>query len=337
MTDYGIDVSSFNTVTDWSAVKSAGNTWAWSKATQGSGYTNSLFASQMVSGRHAGLRMGAYHFPDPRISVATQVRYFVSVAKPCGAFADGAMLPMLDMENSAADGIVWSASGANTFIPAFRDALRAAAGVQPLCVYAPESWWSGGFLNPGLWADGNVVLCAAQYTGQPGQLGWSHPRLAVHQYTDSAPTPGATAPTDRSVILAPYSLPQLTIGGTVSPNILKEDDMAGFWFIGNQATGDVALLYPNGDFVGASGSNWAAVTQANNVPKLDVPQQAWDDMRTRHANDRQALAQAIADALKADGIGTGAGGTTNVTNAFPNHWTSKDNGDGTSTYTGTTV
>lgn len=216
MTDYGIDVASFNTITDWTRVRTAGNSWAWSKATQSGSYTNPLFAAQMDGGRRAGLVMGAYHFPDPRVSVATNVAHFVSVAKARGAFEDGALLPMLDMENSAAEGITWSAGGANGFIAAFRDALRAATGQHLLCVYASESWWASGFLTPGVWADGGVFLCAAQYTGQPGQLGWSHPRLAIHQYTDAAPTPGSQGLTDRSVIVGGYTLADLTVGGDMA-------------------------------------------------------------------------------------------------------------------------
>ena len=330
MSDYGIDVSSYNTITDWTAVKGAGNTWAWAKATQGSGYTNPLFASQMVSGRDAGLAMGAYHFPDPRVSVATQVMRFVAAAKPSGAFADGAMLPMLDLENDTADEIVWSAQGANTFIPAFRDALRAATGVAELCVYGPESWWQDGFLDPSQWVDDHVYLCAAQYTGEPGQLGWSHPRLAVHQYTDKAPTPGATKPTDRSVILAPYTLHQLRVGAV--PLAGEDDDMAGFWFIGNTATGEVALLYPNGDFVGVGGSNYSAVVAANQVPKLDVPPAVWADMETRHANDRQQLAAEIGAALAKQ-----PAAAVTVNGVFPNHWVATDKGAGVTEIDGSTV
>lgn len=211
MSDYGIDVSGYNTITSWAAVRGVGNSWAWAKATQAGGYTNPLFASQMTAGRAAGVVMGAYHFPDPRVSVAANVAHFVAVAHPQGAFDAGAFIPMLDLEGSAADGILWTAAAANSFIRAFRDALRAATGQQLLCVYAAESWWANGFLNPSAWADDGVFLCAAQYTGQPGQLGWSNPRLAVHQYTDAAPTPGATKPTDRSVITAPWSLADLTI------------------------------------------------------------------------------------------------------------------------------
>jgi len=285
MPDYGIDVSGYNTITNWSQVRAGGNTWTWTKATQGDYYTNPLFGGQFAGSSAAGLITGAYHFPDPNVSVATNVNHFVSVAAPLGAFGDGAMLPMLDLEDSPADGIAWNAGNVNGFVPAFRDALRAATGQPKLCVYAPQSWWAGGMMRPGDWADGDIYLCAARYEVAPGDVGWSHPRLAVHQYTNAAPTPGSARPTDRSVTVGAFDAAALTIG--------EDDDMAGFWLIGNTDTGDVALLYPNGDFVGIDGSNWVALTQANHIPKLDVPQAVWDDMRSRYHNNIQLLASAI--------------------------------------------
>lgn len=253
MVDYGIDVSGYNTITDWTKVRDAGNSWAWAKATQGSGYVNPLFASQMAGGQAAGLAMGAYHFPDPRVSVATNVNHFVSVARSAGAFEDGAFLPMLDMENSTTEGITWSAAGANGFISAFRDALRTATGQRLLCVYASESWWADGFLNPAAWADSGVFLCAAQYSGIPGQLSWSHPRLAVHQYTDTAPTPGATGMTDRSVTVGGWTLADLTTGGDMAldPNdpvvqqLLAGANSVQFGKAGIRSAGDLALAVYN--------------------------------------------------------------------------------------------
>ena len=79
----------------------------------------------------------------------------------------------------------------------------------------------------------------------------------------------------------------------------------GFWFIGNAETGDVALLYPNGDFVGVNGSNYTAVISNNHVPKLDVPADVWADMAGRDSARLKEAAQDDADALKADGLGAG--------------------------------
>jgi len=79
-----------------------------------------------------------------------------------------------------------------------------------------------------------------------------------------------------------YSNPAQMRAGNVHPNSQQEEeDMAGFWFVGKQSSGDVALLYPNGDFVGVDGSNWSAVVAANGIPKLDVPDEVWNDMAGR--------------------------------------------------------
>ncbi|MFI9384403.1 glycoside hydrolase family 25 protein [Kutzneria sp. NPDC052558] len=285
MADYGIDVSGYNTITNWSQVRAGGNAWTWAKATQGDYYTNPLFGGQFAGSSAAGLITGAYHFPDPGVSVAANVGHFVSVAAPLGSFGDGALLPMLDLEDSPADGIAWNAGNVNSFVPAFRDALRAATGQAKLCVYAPQSWWAGGMLRPNDWADADVYLCAARYGVAPGDVGWSHPRLAVHQYTNAAPTPGSARPTDRSVTVGAFDAAALTIG--------EDDEMAGFWFIGNADTGETALLYPNGDFVGVDGSNYSAVISANRIPKLDVPQNVWNDMVGRRKAELDYLGGVI--------------------------------------------
>lgn len=235
MTDYGIDVSSFNSIASWSAVRAVPNTWTWCKATQGSGYTNPRFASQFTGAAAAGLAAGAYHFADPNVPVQANVDHFVSIAAPLGAFRAGAWLPMLDIENDTADGITWSGPVANAFIMSFRDRLRAATGVRQLCVYASQGWFSTGFLRPNDWADQDVFLCAARYGVSPGNVGWSHPRLAVHQYTDGTAQFGGTLyATDRSVILSPFTRDQLTIGG-VSPAIATPGDVM-FEFVANGDT-----------------------------------------------------------------------------------------------------
>jgi lysozyme len=291
--DAGVDVSGYNNVLDWGAVRGAGTGWAWSKATEATGYTNGRFTQQISGARAAGLAAGAYHFADPRYAAADQVAHFVAVAKPYGAFAAGAMLPMLDVENEPGV-FTWTAAQANAFIPAFRDALRQATGQRKLCVYASQNWWLTGFLRPGDWADQDIYLCAARYGVTAGNVGWTHPRLAAHQYTDAS-QPYAL---DRSVTVGGFSLGQLTIGDQGD-----EDDMGhGFWFIGKTdgngtLTGDVALLYPNGDLVGVWGSNWSAVVAANGVPKLDVPPEVWDDMRTRFSGYAPGMAAAFKSAL----------------------------------------
>jgi GH25 family lysozyme M1 (1,4-beta-N-acetylmuramidase) len=235
MPDYGIDVASFNPIVNWAAVRNVGNSWMWSKATQGAGYANPLFGAQIEGARSVGLLVGAYHFPDPNVSVAANVGHFMSVAAGRHTLDPGCFVPMLDVEDDPADGIVWTPASANAFVLAFRDEFRRETGVHELCVYGSESWFATGKLDPAQWADDGVVLCVAQYTGIPGQVSWTHPRAAVHQYTDNAPTPGATKPTDRSTTLGSWSAKQLTIGGGVSPAITTPGDIM-FEFVADLST-----------------------------------------------------------------------------------------------------
>jgi lysozyme len=303
VSDYGIDVSGYNAIANWSSVLGVGNSWAWCKATESSGYVSNRFAnavtgeSQFRDAGRAGLRPGAYHFADPRVSAQANADHFLAVAGAAGALSAGAFAPMLDMENEAG-AFTWTAAQANAFIPAWMARVRAATGDIPIVVYASQSWWSTGFLRPGDWMTAQTYLCAARYGVAAGNVGWSHPRLAFHQYTDAASPFG----TDRSILLGGFSLDQLTIGK-------GDEDMAygGFWFIGKKddqgnLTGEVALLYPNGWFVGVDNSNWSAVVGANQVPKLDVPPIVWDDMAKRSGVEAGTLAAAL--------VAAGVGGTT---------------------------
>ncbi|QRW04875.1 lysozyme [Ceratobasidium sp. AG-Ba] len=94
----GIDVSSYQGNVDWAAQKSAGITFAYIKATEGTGYTSSYFSSQYTGSYNAGIIRGAYHFARPDVSSgATQANYFL--AHGGGWSADGKTLPgALDIE-----------------------------------------------------------------------------------------------------------------------------------------------------------------------------------------------------------------------------------------------
>lgn len=291
---YGIDVSGYNAIADWGWVRAApggGNNWAWCKATESSGYVSNRFAGQFPSAGAAGLIPGAYHFADPRVSAQANADHFLAVAGAAGALSPGAFAPLLDMENEA-NAFNWTAAGARDFIPAWMARVRTAVGNIPIVVYASQSWWSTGYLRPGDWMTERTYLCAARYGVPAGNVGWSNPKLAFHQYTNAAQPFG----TDRSVMLDGFTENDFIIGAT------EDDDMAGFWFIGKQTddgkglTGDVAMLYPNGWFVGVVGANWSAVVSANQVPKLDVPSGVWDDMAKRSGFEAATFAQALATA-----------------------------------------
>src|ERR1019366_5369523 len=93
----GVDVSSYEGTINWVSVKSAGYTFAFAKATEGIGLTDSYFTSNEVNGTAAGMIMGAYHFAHPENNTATaEANYFLSVAGP---YIKACHLPpVLDLE-----------------------------------------------------------------------------------------------------------------------------------------------------------------------------------------------------------------------------------------------
>lgn len=214
--DYGIDLSAYNTITDWGAVHGNGITFASIKLTQGNYYASPAAAGQITGGRNAGIAVGGYHFADPNQSAVANADKFAARAAAVGVLAPSSFLPMLDVENDETDGIVWTASAANAFIPNWISEFRAATGVRRVAVYANLSFWQT-LLRPAAWADEDVFLWLALYNGDPGDTSpFSHPRLALHQHTSQGVVPGSKGLLDRNVTVGEYRLADLLIGGTMT-------------------------------------------------------------------------------------------------------------------------
>ena len=94
----GIDVSHFNGDIPWDKVKAAGESFAWAKATQGSGGHD----ERWTAGRHkaavaAGIAFGGYHFADFGQDPVANARNFASAI---GSLQPGDLMPMVDVEDS---------------------------------------------------------------------------------------------------------------------------------------------------------------------------------------------------------------------------------------------
>src|SRR5689334_7842352 len=62
----GTDVSGYQPANiDWTPATNGGVRFAWSKATEGTGYVNPNFASQMAGAVAAKVYIGAYHYARP--------------------------------------------------------------------------------------------------------------------------------------------------------------------------------------------------------------------------------------------------------------------------------
>jgi lysozyme len=76
-----IDLSHYNTVTSFSDVKAGGIVGVIHKATQGTDWTDSTYASRQQQALAAGLWWGAYHFGTNEDGAA-QAQYFLSKVNP---------------------------------------------------------------------------------------------------------------------------------------------------------------------------------------------------------------------------------------------------------------
>src|ERR1039458_9683155 len=78
----GIDVSSYQGSISWGSVKGDGISFAWAKATEGTGWTDGYFPANQNNGKAAGVYMGAYHFVHPESNTpGAEASHFWSVAK----------------------------------------------------------------------------------------------------------------------------------------------------------------------------------------------------------------------------------------------------------------
>ena len=202
--DYGIDISSYNALVDAHAVRANGITFAWCKATEGTGYVDPTFAAKVAQLRAAGIVAGAYHFlngSDP----GAQARLFRQVAGDHGCLNNGALMPMADAEAASVRSTI------NTALPIFYDIV----GVEPQDVYGNLDWWTNALHRPA-WGQRNFLGHIARYNGNPGNPGYTAPNLAVHQHSDAGIVAGIPGHVDRDATIGSYGLAQICIGGIVA-------------------------------------------------------------------------------------------------------------------------
>lgn len=80
-----VDVSSWQNDIDWNAVKNAGVTFAWIKATEGIGFVDPKFQQNWQAIKQAGIPRGAYHYARPDLGIdnyLAEAKFFVDTVKP---------------------------------------------------------------------------------------------------------------------------------------------------------------------------------------------------------------------------------------------------------------
>lgn len=91
---FGVDVSSYQGIVDWTVLAGQGVKFAFIKATEGSALQDRQFAANWAGAGQAGIRAGAYHFLSYDSPGETQAENFISIAP----ISDGMLPPVVDIE-----------------------------------------------------------------------------------------------------------------------------------------------------------------------------------------------------------------------------------------------
>ena len=128
----GIDVSRWQRTVDWGAVKAAGISYAFAKATQSTNITDAYFAANWTGMQAAGILRGAYHYFLPNVDPARQMDYFVRAVP----WAAGDLPLVLDVET---DGGLDKPRLLRSLETALQE-LERLGGHKPILYTAPNFW-----------------------------------------------------------------------------------------------------------------------------------------------------------------------------------------------------
>ena len=186
----GIDVSGNNgsfkpdPKASFRAVKAAGHSWCYIKATEGETYAFSRLASWADAAKNADLWVGAYHFAQPGVDDARReadhyLRHIAGIPLE--------LAPVLDLETATiAPGalVKWAL--------AWTEHVQAATGRQPMLYTYTYFWKSALAKTPAL---SHLGLWQADYRAKPENLPpWPQPD--IWQYTGKGSVPGITGHVD---------------------------------------------------------------------------------------------------------------------------------------------
>lgn len=168
---FGIDLSHYNTVNDWNAIKLAGVKFAYFKATQGTGFNDPQFVNFVQGAKSVGIPCGGYHYANLSDPVA-EAQHFKSIIDQYQL----ELLPVLDLEESASsvDLVQWVRTFANALDRKF--------------ILYTGNWFIEQYPSINQLSDIPLWTSYYQNTPPPDEQGWKY--WTIWQYSDKASVPG---------------------------------------------------------------------------------------------------------------------------------------------------
>lgn len=193
----GIDVARYqhphDAVIDWDAVRGAGVSFVYVKATDGTTYVNPWHADDLPRARAHGLAAGSYHFARPALPLTTALDQADLFVRRIGNQRQSQLLPpALDLESTGG----LTRGDLTAWAQLFLDEVRARTGRTPV-VYSYPNYLKAAVYGPALH---NALLWIATYRGPvatpiPGD--W--PSWTIWQSSSTGRYPGIAANVDTNV------------------------------------------------------------------------------------------------------------------------------------------
>jgi GH25 family lysozyme M1 (1,4-beta-N-acetylmuramidase) len=185
----GIDVASYQGNVNWSNWYANGKRWAYTKATEGTSYTNPYFSQQYTGSYKVGMIRGAYHFARPDNGTgAAQAKYFV--AHGGGWSGDGKTLPgALDIEdNYTGGGRCWGNTDAQNvaWVKSFLAEYKRLTG-RDAVIYSNISFWKDCLGNTTAFSSTSPFWLAYWSSKRPSSYpgGWTYDTFWQYSGTGS--------------------------------------------------------------------------------------------------------------------------------------------------------
>ena len=190
----GVDVSQWQGTIDFGKVAAAGKSFVIAKATEGIGFTDPKWTTNLANATKAGLKVTGYHFARPDGNPTKPVQeadWFVSQL----GLTNGMLVPALDLEVAGS----MTPAALTAWVGAWLNEVYLKTGVRPM-IYTSPSFWKNAMGDTTTFAtQGYQVLWIAHwFVSKPSvpANNWANHGWTFWQYDDCGSVPGISGCVD---------------------------------------------------------------------------------------------------------------------------------------------